>query len=189
MSPCEVCHSKWERLFINLKLLFHLLQMKFFPRTFYLQSTSRLLYYFSETTTSLTYTKKLFHIFFSQTHWSTCCHRTQLAQTARPITHQRCLCYVEDPVLSRTGHPASLDSHETKQLSFLGWKTSSESIPTVLQIHCSTHTHTKVLFQVKSKDKWQSDKVFRGFSCTLCSEADLKWGSKRRSESLYQWLP
>lgn len=134
MSPCEVCHSKWERLFINLKLLFHLLQMNFFARTFYLQPTSRLFYCYSETTTSLIYKKKLFRVFFPKL-------------TGAPVVTEPNRLGLSDP--SRTKGVSAmlkilfwaervtwlrLTHMKPNSPTFLGRKTWSESIATALKI-------------------------------------------------------
>lgn len=127
MYPCEVRHAKWEGLCTNLNLLFNPLQMKIFARIFYLQSTTELFYYYSETTTSLIYKKKLFHLFFPQTHWGISCHRTQTGQTQT------------DPSCAKGGSAVlkilfwagpeqftwlHLTHMKPKSSSFLGWKTS-----------------------------------------------------------------
>lgn len=178
MSPCEVCHSKWERSFINLKLLFHLLQTNFFARTFYLQSTSRLFYCYSETTTSLIDKKRLFHVFFPKL-------------TGAPVVTEPNGPRLSDP--SRTkGVSAMLKIlfwAERVTWLRLTWNQTAlllwvERLEVKVLLQSWKYNNNKI-FSVKTveetgKEKGQWDKVFCEFSCPPYSEADLKWGSAQR---------
>lgn len=158
MYPCEVCHTKLKGLCIHLQLVFNSLQMKIFARVFYLLCTSGLFLYYLETTTSLIYKKKLIHLLLPKPLEALLVTEPDWLRQTDPLCNERCLCYVEDPVLSRTVHLASLAHKKLNSSSFLGWNTSLMKL--LLQ------SWKYIAQEEAEKEKRQPEKAACPFSCT-----------------------
>lgn len=168
--PCEECCSKWEGLRINLKLLFNPLQMNIFATIFYLQSSSGLFHYYSETTTSLTYKKKLFHLFFPQTHWGTSCHRTWPAQTQTDTSCRKGVSAMSKILFWAEWFTwLHLTHKKANNPSFLGWKTSLVKI--LLQSWKYIAQQQKNIGFILNKNCWGSRAVREGLLSILLHTA------------------